>query len=302
MNAFVLATIALVPSLIAATPRAAQPLATVPLEAPAPDPNSAILKDYLRDTVQSLYPGSGLPPFGINDFVLFTALADGLASVGGLTPSTGWCSVSMDAVMFCDGFGPVAEFTGGMGWPCDSHSVPAQVYASVQALAATELSPGRIARYAVFFPLSGGHGNVYPFRISLVGPYWTSEAYCIAAPNSVGSGAKIFTQGSIGLGTNDFTLLAGPVPSAATGAFFLGTSPTQTPFGNGFQCVGAPVLRLPPVKAIGNYLGSSLALPDPMAVLISTGGPWYFQAWYRDPAAGGLGFNLSDGVRITLCP
>ena len=255
MPCFALAVLALVGSLAGPGLCAAQPIAALGLEAPAPDPNTAILEQYVRDTVASHYPGGGLPPYGHNDFVLFTALADGLASVAGLNPSAPWCSVSLDAVIFCDGFGPVAEFKGGMGWPCDSMPVPAQAYASVEALAATELSPGRIARYVVFFPLSGGNGNVYTFRISQFGPYWTSEPYCIAAPNSVGNGAKISTQGSIGLGTNDFSLLAGPVPHATTGAFFLGTSPTQTPFGNGFRCIGAPMLRLPPLKAVGTTSG-----------------------------------------------
>ena len=27
-----------------------------------------------------------------------------------------------------------------------------------------------------------------------------------------------------------------------------------------------------------------------------------FQFWYRDPAFGGAGFNLSDGLRVTWCP
>jgi hypothetical protein len=29
---------------------------------------------------------------------------------------------------------------------------------------------------------------------------------------------------------------------------------------------------------------------------------WIFQFWYRDPAAGGAYFNLSDGLEITFCP
>ena len=27
-----------------------------------------------------------------------------------------------------------------------------------------------------------------------------------------------------------------------------------------------------------------------------------FQFWYRNPSAGGAGFNLSDGLRVTFCP
>jgi hypothetical protein len=28
----------------------------------------------------------------------------------------------------------------------------------------------------------------------------------------------------------------------------------------------------------------------------------YFQLWYRDPAGGPFGFNLSNGLAITFCP
>ena len=29
---------------------------------------------------------------------------------------------------------------------------------------------------------------------------------------------------------------------------------------------------------------------------------WTFQFWYRNPAAGGAYFNLSNGLEITFCP
>ena len=35
---------------------------------------------------------------------------------------------------------------------------------------------------------------------------------------------------------------------------------------------------------------------------IDPGSTWYFQFWYRDPAAGMAGFNLSDAVAIEFCP
>ncbi|MDP6518956.1 MAG: hypothetical protein QF724_03265 [Planctomycetota bacterium] len=36
--------------------------------------------------------------------------------------------------------------------------------------------------------------------------------------------------------------------------------------------------------------------------LIVNGSTWNPQAWYRDPAAQGSGFNLSDGCKITFAP
>ena len=35
---------------------------------------------------------------------------------------------------------------------------------------------------------------------------------------------------------------------------------------------------------------------------ITAGSTWNFQFWYRDPAAGGADFNLSDGLEVTFCP
>ena len=36
--------------------------------------------------------------------------------------------------------------------------------------------------------------------------------------------------------------------------------------------------------------------------MITPGSFWYFQAWYRDPAAIGAGFNLSDALSVRFCP
>ena len=40
-------------------------------------------------------------------------------------------------------------------------------------------------------------------------------------------------------------------------------------------------------------------LPGPAIVASST---WIFQAWFADPAAGGVGFNLSDALRVRFAP
>jgi hypothetical protein len=38
------------------------------------------------------------------------------------------------------------------------------------------------------------------------------------------------------------------------------------------------------------------------AELITPGSTWTFQFWYRDLAAGGAGFNLSNELSATFCP
>jgi hypothetical protein len=40
----------------------------------------------------------------------------------------------------------------------------------------------------------------------------------------------------------------------------------------------------------------------PPGATITAGSTWNFQFWYRNPAAGGAGFNLSDGLSIRFCP
>ena len=42
--------------------------------------------------------------------------------------------------------------------------------------------------------------------------------------------------------------------------------------------------------------------PPQAAGQITVGSTWNFQFRYRDPAAGGAYFNLSDGLEITFCP
>ncbi|TDJ79666.1 MAG: hypothetical protein E2O39_00605 [Planctomycetota bacterium] len=135
------------------------------------------------------------------------------------------------------------------------------------------------------------------------------EAYCTAAPNSVGLGALIRTSGSTDIAANDLTLFASAVPPSQFGLFFYGPAQSETPFGNGFLCVaagGLGLFRLQPPLAI-DLVGEAsrpvdyTAPPEPEGQ-ITAGSTWHFQFWYRDPAAGGAAFNLSHGLSVTFCP
>jgi len=135
-----------------------------------------------------------------------------------------------------------------------------------------------------------------------VPPCATPVNYCSTSPNSVGPGSVMTYQGTPNISTNDFELIATQLPAGSSGIFFYGTSAVQQPFGNGFRCVGGSVFRLPLVTAdfIGDahYAINYGAAPAP----ITAGSLWRFQYWYRNPAAGGAGFNLSDGLAVTFCP
>jgi hypothetical protein len=96
------------------------------------------------------------------------------------------------------------------------------------------------------------------------------------------------------------------VPPSTIGLFYFGSTAIQVPFGNGFRCVGAGatgVFRLGVGTASSGVLTRAVdnTLPPSVGHLTS-GSTWNFQAWFRDPAAGGANFNLSDGLRIAFAP
>jgi hypothetical protein len=134
-----------------------------------------------------------------------------------------------------------------------------------------------------------------------------STSFCSTAPNSVdATGAFIGSNGMFDISDNSLVLDAAPVPDQP-GIFYFGADQLNggsgNPFGNGIRCVtGSSVYRLPVTTGTGNVLSFAVDLTSPPASnQITPGSTWYFQAWYRDPAAGGANFNLSDGLCITFC-
>ncbi|MDP6539849.1 MAG: matrixin family metalloprotease [Planctomycetota bacterium] len=134
--------------------------------------------------------------------------------------------------------------------------------------------------------------------------------YCVTSPNSVGSGMLIGHAGSTGVGATDLALRAERGPPGQPGIFFYGPEKIAVPFGDGVRCVGAGALgtyRLP-VETIdaGGSVHHALDWSAPPVGsgpgAITAGDTWMFQFWYRDPAAGGSGYNLSDALEILFCP
>ena len=127
--------------------------------------------------------------------------------------------------------------------------------------------------------------------------------HCLATPNSSGQPAAISASGSTSLAANDLALAAQPVPAGQNGIFFYGPTQAQLPFGNGFQCVTGQLVRLDVVTAVGDLLAFDVDYATlPPQVPITAGSTWNFQAWFRDPAAGGANFNLSDGLELAFVP
>jgi hypothetical protein len=132
--------------------------------------------------------------------------------------------------------------------------------------------------------------------------------FCSSSPNSTGQAALLSVAGppSVSGGPLDFT--AAPVPDQPGIVYFGGgqvNGGAGIPFGNGQRCVnsgGAGVFRLPVAVASGNQLVCTLDFGSAPGTNVVAGSVWHFQAWYRDPAAGGAGFDLSDGLTVTFCP
>ena len=145
-----------------------------------------------------------------------------------------------------------------------------------------------------------GEINLYPTNVG--------SPYCVALPNSTGSIASISATGSNCVLLENLTLHASPLPPNQFGVFFYGVDQTQVPFGNGVLCVagGAGGIARLPIEQAGTFgeMEHLVDYSDPpnAANEITAGSSFNFQAWYRDPAAGGAFFNLSDALAITFRP
>ena len=132
-----------------------------------------------------------------------------------------------------------------------------------------------------------------------------ATSYCSAAPNSVGEGAHLQPLGTSSLAANDFGVALVGAPASQPGLLFLGASALQTPFGDGFLCVGGGLVRFP-VQALGADGSLRLTIDWqalPAGAHVDAGELRRFQFWYRDPIGpGGSGFNLSDALAVRLCP
>ncbi len=130
--------------------------------------------------------------------------------------------------------------------------------------------------------------------------------YCVSATNSIGTQARINIIRRPSVSENDLSLRALFLPGNRPGLFFSGPDQIQAPFGDGFQCVGGQVFRLPVVvsNAVGQAVQAlDVTLPPSPAGRILPGSTWNFQFWYRDPGGpGGSGFNLTDAASVFFCP
>lgn len=157
----------------------------------------------------------------------------------------------------------------------------------------------------------------YPLSCALPSPFNCVTAvlitpigwlnYCTASVNSTGVGAVIGAEGNESVAMANLVLTARDLPVGQPGLFYYGPTQTQVTFGNGIRCVAGSagqVFRLFPFSVSDSLGNASYALnfaAAPSGPLMA-GSVWNYQFWYRDPAAGAAGFNLTNGLEVTFTP
>jgi hypothetical protein len=140
------------------------------------------------------------------------------------------------------------------------------------------------------------------FDVTGVGGPGHSNNYCVSSTNSTGSAATIYYAGSLSAIANDLHIFSSPVPPQQFGLFIFSSTQAQVSFGNGTRCVGGPIVRLGVIQtSVFGDMGMHVEmLAPPVNGSFTAGSVWNFQSWFRDPAAGGSNFNLSNGLSIAF--
>ncbi|TDJ70189.1 MAG: VCBS repeat-containing protein [Planctomycetota bacterium] len=125
--------------------------------------------------------------------------------------------------------------------------------------------------------------------------------YCTSTPNSTGGAAVISSNGNCVVADNNFVLTTTPVPNQF-GIFYYSATQVNLPFGNGTLCAGGVQQRLDVEMAVGNVISHAVDFTSPPSPSgqITAGSTWHFSTWFRDPAAGGANFDLSNGLTVTF--
>ncbi len=126
---------------------------------------------------------------------------------------------------------------------------------------------------------------------------------CAGDVNSTGVGGELDYRGSLSLAAQELALTFDSLPASTTVVLFGGPLPASEPVGNGTRCIASPAARIGLTAATANGSGEatpSIPLSGPAAAVV--GSTWHVQAWYRDVAAGGSGFNLTSTLRMTFRP
>lgn len=133
----------------------------------------------------------------------------------------------------------------------------------------------------------------------------TYTNYCTSTPNSTGVPATLHGSGYGTWSNNDLVLTATNLPLNRPGLVIASETQGFSPLGNGHLCLSPKVWRIVPILSSGST--GTITAPvshnvSPWNSLLNPGETWNLQFWYRDPAAGGAGFNVTDAVQVTFVP
>ena len=154
-----------------------------------------------------------------------------------------------------------------------------------------------------------GFGRV--FAPSVLVPCDLPTTLCPATTNSSGNVATLTPQGPASLEVGSLTIDVDGAATGEVGIFFYGPDVVQTPFVNGVLCAGAGstgLLRVGHRVSIDGAGHAQSTLDFGSAPLAdgtgawTLGSSWTVQFYFRDLAAGGAAANLSDALRLTVCP
>lgn len=131
--------------------------------------------------------------------------------------------------------------------------------------------------------------------------------YCEANANSFGTTAHIGYVGSLNLADETFALTVTGCPNAPEGfgMFMCGQAQYRVPFGNGFLCIrpfNPGIQRMHPQRLMPGMISMGMGRAPSEFSMLQPGSSWNFQFWYRNSAAGGVGFNLSDALHVEFAP
>jgi hypothetical protein len=133
------------------------------------------------------------------------------------------------------------------------------------------------------------------------------EPGCETTPNSAfEAGALTSALGSLSLAANDLTLVTTGAVPGQFGMYFCGPLQAPTAFGDGYRCVGLPLVRIRPA-ALADSAGSVTLAMDLTAGPGSfvAGDSTSFQFLYRDPFnqdPSSSRFNLSSSLEVYFVP
>jgi hypothetical protein len=126
---------------------------------------------------------------------------------------------------------------------------------------------------------------------------------CDSLPNSTGAAAELRAEGSASVMRNDMVLVASSLPPQTPALMFFGYHMTEQPFADGMLCVASPYFRFPVSQSDAQgtlHTPIQFGVPPMYGSFVNT--LIDFQTWFRDPAAGGAGSNLSNGLHVLFQP